>query len=108
QQVQLVNHMRALRRLRRTAFPSRAVNTLRSVTPAEWCVDGKLTYVYHLFSNVMIATFPANIFMTVLEPVAVDRTVFITYVLTTRSADDVEAQTTIKRGGDFVQAGAVE
>ncbi|TMA79742.1 MAG: Rieske 2Fe-2S domain-containing protein [Deltaproteobacteria bacterium] len=103
-----LNVIETFGRNRRIAFPYRAVNKLRSVTPAEWSVDGKLTYVYHLFPNVMIATFPANIFMTVLEPVAVDRTVFITYVLTTRSADDVEAQTTIKRGGDFVQAGAVE
>jgi len=103
-----LNVVETFGRNRRIAFPYRAVNKLRTLTPAEWSPDGKLTYVYHLFPNVMIATFPANIFMTVLEPVAVDRTVFITYVLTTRSAEDVEAATTIKRGGDFVQAGAVE
>jgi len=92
----------------RIAFPYRAVNKLRTMAPADWSVDGKLTYVYHLFPNVMIATFPANIFMTVLDPVAVDRTVLVTYILTTRGPDDVEAQTTIKRGGDFVTIGAAE
>jgi phenylpropionate dioxygenase-like ring-hydroxylating dioxygenase large terminal subunit len=103
-----LNVVETFGRNHRIAFPYRAVNKLRTVAPAEWSVDGKLTYVYHLFPNVMIATFPANIFMTVLEPVAIDRTVFITYVLTTRSADDVEAQTTIKRGADFVNDGAAE
>src|SRR5262249_20775681 len=42
----------------RVAFPYRAINKLRTVPPAERCADGKLTYVYHLFPNVAVATFP--------------------------------------------------
>src|SRR5262249_32529081 len=50
----------------RVTFPYRAIHKLRSVPRAERSVDGKLTYVYHLFPNVMVATFPARIIMLVL------------------------------------------
>jgi hypothetical protein len=39
-------------------FPYRAVERLRTLAPAERTAEGKLTYVYHLFPNVMVATFP--------------------------------------------------
>jgi phenylpropionate dioxygenase-like ring-hydroxylating dioxygenase large terminal subunit len=92
----------------RITFPYRAVNKLRTVPPAERSVDGKLTYVYHLFPNVMIATFPGRIIMVVLEPIAIDNTRFVTFLLTDRTPDDVATQDTLKRGGDFVNLGAIE
>jgi phenylpropionate dioxygenase-like ring-hydroxylating dioxygenase large terminal subunit len=92
----------------RVTFPYRAINKLRAVPPAERSARGKLTYVYHLFPNATVATFPASIIMSVLEPVAVDRTVFITYVLTDRTEDDVEASVAAQRGADFVNLGAAE
>jgi len=42
-------------------------------------VRSRLTYVYHLFPNVMIATFPSQVLMIVLEPLAADRTTTVTY-----------------------------
>jgi len=42
-------------------------------------VRSRLTYVYHLFPNVMIATFPSQVLMIVLEPLATDRTMAVTY-----------------------------
>src|SRR5206468_8125272 len=57
----------------RIAFPYRAIHKLRTVPSAERSVDGKLTYVYHLFPNVMLATFPGMMIMAVLEPLATDR-----------------------------------
>jgi len=44
----------------RIAFPYQAIHKLRAVSHDERSVDGKLTYVYHLFPNVMVATFPAR------------------------------------------------
>ena len=94
----------------RVAYPYRAINKLRDRPPAKWSIDGKLTYVYHLFPNVMVATFPASRFVIVLEPLALDRTLLITYLLGTPTdgpnAGDVPAPTT--RGLDLVDAGGVE
>jgi phenylpropionate dioxygenase-like ring-hydroxylating dioxygenase large terminal subunit len=92
----------------RVAFPYRAINRLRAIPPAERSADGKLTYVYHLFPNVMVATFPGSIFMVALEPLAIDQTRLVTYVLTDRDTDDTEARAALARGGDLVDAGAAE
>ena len=92
----------------RIVFPYRRINKLREVPVAERNSEGFLTYVYHLFPNVMVATFPTNITIVVLEPLAIDRTLAITYTVTDRPADQVEAETQVKRGEDFVTQGAVE
>ena len=99
----------------RIAYPYRAINKLRDVPPAERSVDGKLTYVYHLFPNVMIATFPANIFIVIIEPLAVDRTRFVNYVLgkpgvpfEPREQRVAAAHGGQKRGLELVDAGAAE
>jgi phenylpropionate dioxygenase-like ring-hydroxylating dioxygenase large terminal subunit len=92
----------------RIAFPFRAINKLRAVEPAARSADGTLTYVYHLFPNVMVATFPGRIFMVALEPLAIDRTRFVTYQLTDRDAQDGDAQATLARGGALIDRGAAE
>jgi phenylpropionate dioxygenase-like ring-hydroxylating dioxygenase large terminal subunit len=88
----------------RVTFPYRAINKLRTIPPAERTVDGKLTYVYHLFPNAILATFPAFMALVVLEPLAIDRTKIITYTLTAA----VETESAAKRPSEFVDAGAVE
>ncbi len=103
-----VNVVEQFGRNNRIAFPYRAINKLRDVAPAERSADGKLTYVYHLFPNVMVATFPGRIVMVVLEPIAIDVTRFVTFLLTDRNPADATASDSIKRGGDFVNMGAVE
>src|SRR5262249_15093818 len=93
----------------RIAFPYQAIEKLRNVAPAERTVGGKLTYVYHLFPNVMVATFPAGmIVVVVLEPIAVDRTRFVTHTLTDRPPDDGQLRSGIERSQSFVDLGAVE
>ena len=92
----------------RIAFPFRAINKLRSMDPAARSADGKLTYVYHLFPNVMVATFPSRIFLVAIEPLATDRTRLITYAMTDRDEVDVEGQAALSRGADLVNAGTVQ
>jgi phenylpropionate dioxygenase-like ring-hydroxylating dioxygenase large terminal subunit len=92
----------------RVAYPFRNIHKLRDVPPAERSVDGKLTFVYHLFPNVMVATFPGRIFMVALEPLALDRTRFVTYVLSNRDLSDSVAQTQLQQGAALVDAGAAE
>jgi phenylpropionate dioxygenase-like ring-hydroxylating dioxygenase large terminal subunit len=92
----------------RLAFPFKAIHKTRSVPAAERAADGKLTFVYHLFPNVMIATFPGRIIMVVLEPLATDSTRMVTYLLTNRDPADSEAQSALQRGGALVAAGGLE
>src|SRR5262245_56044792 len=94
----------------RITFPYRALERLRSAPPEARSADGKLTYVYHLFPNVMVATFPGRILMVVLEPLAIDRTRGTTFALGEHepSASDAEAQATAERGGALIAAGAAE
>jgi phenylpropionate dioxygenase-like ring-hydroxylating dioxygenase large terminal subunit len=95
----------------RIAFPYRAINKLRTRPPAEWSVDGKLTYVYHLFPNAIVATFPASVFMAVLEPVAIDRTRLVTYVLfgdEEHHGGNGGGEPPAPRGLDLVDTGAAE
>jgi phenylpropionate dioxygenase-like ring-hydroxylating dioxygenase large terminal subunit len=103
-----LNVVETFGRNHRIAFPFRAIEKLRSVPAAARSAEGKLTYVYHLFPNVMVATFPGRIFMVALEPLAVDRTRFVTYTLSDRDPQDVDAQALLKRGSELVDAGAAE
>ena len=91
----------------RVTFPYRAIEKLRGLEPGLRSADGVVTYVYHLFPNVVIATFPRRIVVAVLEPLAVDRTRTVTYNLSDR-ADDGEGREKLRRDGDFVSAGTRE
>jgi phenylpropionate dioxygenase-like ring-hydroxylating dioxygenase large terminal subunit len=102
-----INLVEAFGRNSRISFPYRRIEKLRSVPPAERRTAGMLTHVYHLFPNVMVATFPTNMIMTVLEPLAVDRTRLITYTLSNLTGHE-EGRAAIVQGRDFVTAGAVE
>jgi len=104
-----LNVVEAFGRNSRVAYPYRAINKLRAVPPAERSADGYLTYVYHLFPNVMLATFPGYLFMVVLEPLATDCTRLVTYRMTNRGESDVEERTEQRRrGSDLIDAGAAE
>jgi phenylpropionate dioxygenase-like ring-hydroxylating dioxygenase large terminal subunit len=92
----------------RIAFPYQAVEKLRERPPAERRADGKLTYVYHLFPNAMLATFPGELrILVVLEPLAVDRTRFLTWVIANAEAEAAQADSA-RRGGELVDAGGAE
>lgn len=93
----------------RVTFPYRTIEKLRALPRAERTIDGRvLTFVYHLFPNVMIATLPEHIRIIVIEPLAVDRTRFVSYTLTTRSDSDADERTELERAKDFTNAGAAE
>ncbi|HEX5064939.1 MAG TPA: aromatic ring-hydroxylating dioxygenase subunit alpha [Myxococcota bacterium] len=91
----------------RIAFPYQAIERQRAVAPEKRSA-GMLTYVYHLFPNAVVATFPGRIVMAVLEPVALDRTRLVNYLLTNQDANDGAAQSALEKGRDLVNAGANE
>jgi phenylpropionate dioxygenase-like ring-hydroxylating dioxygenase large terminal subunit len=92
----------------RIAFPYKAIYRQVKIAPEERSADGVLTYVYHLFPNVMVATFPQRIVVVALEPLAPDRTRFVTWTLTNRDPADAAALDAVAKGLNLVDAGAAE
>lgn len=91
----------------RIAFPYRRIHKQRAVASAERSADGVLTYVYHLFPNAMVATFPTNMVMVAVEPLAVDRAKIVTWALAAPRTERAE-ETALSTARDFVTAGALE
>ena len=91
----------------RVTFPYRNVERLRALPPDQREVGGVLTYVYHLFPNVIIATFPRRTIMSVLEPDGIGRTRTVTYSLARASQLDTD-RPAVDQATDFVNAGARE
>jgi phenylpropionate dioxygenase-like ring-hydroxylating dioxygenase large terminal subunit len=102
-----INVIEAFGRNSRISFPYRRIEKLRCVAPAERRTAGMLTHVYHIFPNVMVATFPTNTIITVLEPLAVDCTRLVTYTLSNLTGHE-DGRAAIAQGRDFVTAGAAE
>jgi len=91
----------------RIAYPYRAVHKPRGVAPDERAAEGVLTYLYHFFPNVVIATFIGRIVVIAVEPISVGSSLLVTYSLTNRSQDD-PGQAALQRGGELVNLGAAE
>jgi phenylpropionate dioxygenase-like ring-hydroxylating dioxygenase large terminal subunit len=91
----------------RITFPYRNVQKLRTVDPSDRKVEGTLTYVYHLFPNAIVATFPQRVVMVVLEPLDIARTNFVNYTLAKNETLKTNV-TAVERDTDFVNAGAKE
>ena len=93
----------------RVTYPFRRIGKLASQPPSERRVDGLLTYVYHLFPNVLITVLSRHTNVVVLEPLALDRTRVVTYTLTNRGGDPQEMRREAERDAEFVgQTGAAE
>jgi len=103
-----LNVVETFGRHRRIAFPYRNIQKLRAAPPAERSADGTLTYVYHLFPNVMVATFPGRIIVVALEPLSLGSTLQHTWLLSDRDPGDPNAQAALAKGGDLVLAGGAE
>jgi phenylpropionate dioxygenase-like ring-hydroxylating dioxygenase large terminal subunit len=86
----------------RVIYPFRRIEKLANVPPAERCLTGYVTYVYHLFPNALLILLSNHTSLVVLEPVAIDRTKLISYTLTHRGASGEEAVAAAKKDADFV------
>lgn len=93
---------------RRVAFPYRAIEKLRGAPLAAGCAEGRLTYVYHLFPNAMLATFPGRLLLVVLEPLGLDRTRGTTWVLSAGAANDGAPAAAVAKANALVDGGAAE
>ncbi|MBX3482039.1 aromatic ring-hydroxylating dioxygenase subunit alpha [Phenylobacterium sp.] len=91
----------------RVTFPYRTIERLRGAPQDTWNTESKLTYLYHLFPNVMIATLPKRILMVVLEPVHPGLTHYHRYTLA-RAEDLAAHRDAIDKGVAFGLEGEKE
>lgn len=92
----------------RVTYPFRRIEKLAAIPEEERRVEGRLTYVYHLFPNALVTVLSHHTNLVVLEPVSPDRTRMLAWALTnvTGDADALEAA---RRDANFVnQSGAAE
>jgi phenylpropionate dioxygenase-like ring-hydroxylating dioxygenase large terminal subunit len=100
----------------RVTFPFRNIERLRDRSRDTWTVDHRVTYVYSVFPNGVVATFPGQRLLFVLEPTKVNETRVTTYRFTAGDAtaaavavDDGPAALLLRGGGeDFDAARSVQ
>lgn len=67
----------------RVTFPYKNIERLRDRPESTWEVGHRVTYVYHLFPNVMVATFPNQVLVITIDPIDIDHTTVTIYALVT-------------------------
>jgi phenylpropionate dioxygenase-like ring-hydroxylating dioxygenase large terminal subunit len=93
----------------RITFPYRNIERLRDRSEATWTTNARVTYVYHLFPNVMLATFPDLVLMVVIDPVDIDHsTVCIYSMAKAEVAQRASLDPQTNAAGTLVARGALE
>jgi phenylpropionate dioxygenase-like ring-hydroxylating dioxygenase large terminal subunit len=67
----------------RITFPYRNIERLRDRPESTWTTNARVTYVYQLFPNVMVATFPDFVLLVVIDPVDVGHSTVTVYAMVT-------------------------
>jgi phenylpropionate dioxygenase-like ring-hydroxylating dioxygenase large terminal subunit len=76
-----LNVVETMGRHSRVTYPFRRIQKLQHLPAADRRVDGMLTYVYHLFPNVLITVLSRHINVVILEPLGTDRVCNVNYTL---------------------------
>lgn len=93
----------------RITFPFQNIERLRDRPQSAWSIDRRVTFVYHLFPNVMIATFPDQILMIVIDPLDIDHSMMTMFAMTTVAVAEQLSNTPGDSGArGLLAAGALE
>jgi choline monooxygenase len=94
----------------RITFPYRNIERLRERPESTWEIGHRVTYVYHLFPNVMVATFPNQVLVITIDPIDIDHTMVTIYAMVgTDVAERVLADPDAAAGArDLLNTGGVE
>jgi phenylpropionate dioxygenase-like ring-hydroxylating dioxygenase large terminal subunit len=87
----------------RVTYPFRRIRKLADVPPGERRVEGLLTYVYHLFPNVVVTMLSRHTNIIVLEPLSTDRTLQVNYTLMDFGDGSAETREKALRDAEFVR-----
>ncbi|OBK32354.1 ring-hydroxylating oxygenase subunit alpha [Mycobacterium sp. 1245111.1] len=91
----------------RITFPYRNIERLRDRPESAWTTKERMTFVYQLFPNVMIATFPDQVIVVVVDPIDVDHSMFTSYTVATPEVADAALSPAIT-APTLLQQGALE
>jgi len=95
----------------RITFPYRNIERLRDRPESTWTIGARVTFLYQLFPNVMLATFPDVISVVVLDPVDVDHTTVTVYSMVRpdlAEPDSFDRPSNLTGAGSLIGAGLVE
>ncbi len=95
----------------RITFPYRNIERLRDRPESTWTIGARVTFLYQLFPNVMLATFPDVISMVALDPVDVDHTTVTVYSMVrpeVAERDSLDRPSNLTGAGSLIGAGLVE
>lgn len=92
----------------RVAFPYQSIEGLRHKKHDDINVNARLTYVYHLFPNVVISTFPGCMQVVVLEPIDESTTQQYTYLVSDIDETNTALFNDVFEGQKFAAKGAIE
>ena len=79
----------------RVTFPFKRIETLANVDPEDYNVADKLTYVTHMFPNVILAELSHHYTLGILEPISVNQTKITSYHIT-KSTNETDKETTLE------------
>ncbi len=95
----------------RITFPYRNIERPRDRPESTWTTKQRMTFVYQLFPNAMVATFPDQVSVVVVDPVDVDHSMITTYTFVTpefAEAAEIEAAQQGDRTPTLIEQGLVE
>jgi choline monooxygenase len=95
----------------RITFPYRNIERLRDRPESTWTTDARVTYVYQLFPNAMVATFPDLVLVIVIDPVDIEHSTVVVYSMVRPEVADrasVDSPRNPAGAGSFIARGAVE
>jgi choline monooxygenase len=94
----------------RITFPYKNIERLRHRPDSAWSIGHRVTFVYHLFPNVMFVTFPDQVLVVTVDPVDIDHCTMTSYAMTTAAvAEALSASSGNAAGGlTLLAAGALE
>jgi phenylpropionate dioxygenase-like ring-hydroxylating dioxygenase large terminal subunit len=92
----------------RVTFPFRRIEKLADVPTAERRIEGRVTYVYHLFPNALVTVLSRHTILVIFEPIAPGRTRNVSFSLA-HPGNGPDTTKMAKRDANFVsQTGAPE
>jgi phenylpropionate dioxygenase-like ring-hydroxylating dioxygenase large terminal subunit len=95
----------------RITFPYRNIERLRDRPESRWTTKERMTFVYQLFPNAMLATFPDQVSVVVVDPIDVDHSMITTYTFVTSELAEEALTADAQRDGTtptLIERGVVE
>ncbi len=92
----------------RVTYPFKRIEKLADIPADERSIEGRVTYVYHLFPNALVTVLSHHTILVVFEPISPGRTRSVAYSLAHTGGDPAAAETATRDSAFVRQTGAPE